>query len=50
MYSRSSAAYSLRNELPSGLNPRQIGTDFLLGVWKNALDVEHVRLYSLTRG
>jgi hypothetical protein len=37
-------------DMPNGLTPRQIGTDFLLGVWKDAHDVEHVRVYSLTRG
>jgi hypothetical protein len=30
--------------------PALIGRDFLLGVWRNALDVEEVRLYPLVRG
>lgn len=34
---------------PQGFVPDQIGQDFLLGRWRDELDVEHVRLYSLTR-
>ena len=30
--------------------PALIGRDFLLGVWRNELDVEEVRLYPLVRG
>ena len=27
----------------------QIGDDYVLGVWKDDLDVEHVRLYALAK-
>ena len=36
-------------DLPVGLDPKHIGTDFILGVWHDALDVEHVQLYTLVR-
>jgi hypothetical protein len=35
--------------LPSGLNVTQIGNDFVLGIWQDELEVEHVRLYALTK-
>jgi hypothetical protein len=36
-------------ELPVGLQVDRIGEDFVLGRWTDDLDVEHVRLYQLTR-
>jgi hypothetical protein len=36
-------------ELPVGLDPTHIGNDFVLGTWKDDVDVEHVRLYGLDR-
>jgi hypothetical protein len=38
-----------RLDMPAGLDPTHIGTDFILGVWRNELDVEHVRLYRLDK-
>jgi hypothetical protein len=35
--------------LPSGFAPRHIGSDFVLGRWRDSLDVEHVRLYRLRK-
>jgi hypothetical protein len=37
-------------ELPPGLYVSQIGPDWVLGRTKDELDVEHVRLYRLSRG
>lgn len=37
-------------ELPARFQPRQIGRDFVLGVWRDELDVSYVRLYELQRG
>ena len=37
-------------DLPVGLDPKHIGTDFILGVWHDAFDVEHVQLYDLVNG
>lgn len=37
-------------DLPVGLDPKHIGTDFILGVWHDAFDVEHVQLYDLVKG
>ncbi len=37
-------------ETPSGLNVKQIGADFVLGVATTELDVEQVRRYPLVRG
>ena len=34
---------------PEGLLVRDIGADYLLGVWVDSFDVQHVRLYSLYR-
>jgi hypothetical protein len=28
----------------------EIGEDYILGVWKDEMDVEYVRMYSLDRG
>ena len=36
--------------LPSGLDPKHIGTDFVAGVWRDDLNVEHVQLYGLVKG
>jgi hypothetical protein len=35
--------------LPPNFGVTQIGTDFVLGVWRDDLEVEHVRLYELIR-
>ncbi len=35
---------------PPGLRVTQIGQDFVLGTWRDDLDVEHVRLYPLEKG
>ena len=37
-------------DLPVGLDPKHIGTDFILGVWHDVFDVEHVQLYNLFKG
>jgi hypothetical protein len=36
--------------MPARFVPHDIGADYVLGVWKDALDVEHVRMYGLRRG
>lgn len=36
--------------LPAGVEIHDIGEDYVLGVWKDELDVEYVRMYSLDRG
>jgi hypothetical protein len=36
-------------EMPERLQVRQIGGDFVLGIWTDELDVRHIRLYSLER-
>jgi hypothetical protein len=35
--------------LPAGLGVTQIEEDFILGAWRDDLDVEHVRLHRLER-
>jgi hypothetical protein len=35
---------------PSGLEVHDIGADYILGVWKDELEVEYVRMYALVRG
>jgi hypothetical protein len=35
--------------LPAGFRPTDIGADYVLGVTRDALDVERVRMYELTR-
>jgi hypothetical protein len=35
--------------LPDRFRPTQIGTDFVLGVWSDDLDVQHVRMYRLEK-
>lgn len=37
-------------DLPVGLDPKHIGPDFILGVWRDAFEVEHVQLYDLDKG
>ncbi len=34
---------------PAGLGVTQVGEDFVLGVWRDEADVEHVRLYPLVK-
>lgn len=36
-------------ELPRDLEPFEIGSDYVLGLWKDELDVERVRLYRLSK-
>jgi hypothetical protein len=36
-------------ETPTGGRVQQIGSDFVLGVWRDEFDVEYVRLYELIR-
>lgn len=36
-------------ELPAGLRVLEIGGDYVLGVWNDELDVQHVRLHRLNR-
>ena len=36
-------------EYPVGFVPLDIGSDYVLGVWRNADDVEHVQLYDLIK-
>ena len=36
-------------DLPSRFDIHQIGDDWLLGVWRDSLDVEHVQLYRLRK-
>lgn len=45
------ATGTLRGEVeaPLGLEPYHIGDDFLLGTWRDELDVEFVRLYVLQK-
>jgi hypothetical protein len=38
-----------RLTMPDGFRPTHIGSDFVLGIARDELDVEHVVLYSLTR-
>ncbi len=35
--------------LPGGFWPSDIGRDYILGQWRDSLDVAHVRLYDLTK-
>jgi hypothetical protein len=34
---------------PADFRITQIGDDFMLGVWRDDLDVEHVRMYELLK-
>jgi hypothetical protein len=36
-------------EVPHHFSPRQVGRDFVLGTWKDELDIESVRIYGLVR-
>ena len=36
--------------VPEGFRVFEIGADFVLGVGRDELDIEHVRMYGLTRG
>ncbi len=36
-------------QLPAHFDVREIGTDWVLGIWRDDLDVEHVRIYKLDR-
>lgn len=36
-------------ETPPGLEVMEIGADYLLGLWKDELDVEHLRLYRIDK-
>ncbi len=35
--------------MPAGLRPGHIGDDFIVGTWRDELDVEHVRLHELLK-
>jgi hypothetical protein len=35
--------------MPDRFRPMQIGADFVLGVWSDDLDVQHVRMYRLEK-
>ena len=35
--------------LPTGFEIHEIGPDYLLGIWRDELDVEYIRVYSLER-
>jgi hypothetical protein len=35
--------------MPSGLIITEIGTDFIIGIWRNDLEVEYVRIYDLAK-
>jgi len=37
-------------EVPEGLFVRDIGPDYLLGLWRDELDIEYVREYALLKG
>jgi hypothetical protein len=34
---------------PDGLDILDIGSDYVIGVWRDSLDVEHVQLYELIK-
>ncbi|HSG80741.1 MAG TPA: hypothetical protein VLC48_00715, partial [Gemmatimonadota bacterium] len=36
-------------EMPARFEPYEIGSDFVLGRWRDELDIEHVRLYRLLK-
>jgi hypothetical protein len=38
-----------RVELPAGFTVLEIGSDYVVGIWRNADDIEFVRLYRLVR-
>ena len=35
--------------MPARFNPMDIGSDYVLGLWRDEDDVEHVRLYRLMK-
>ncbi len=35
--------------MPPRFSPLDIGPDFVLGLWRDADDVEHVRMYDLVK-
>ena len=35
--------------MPARFEPRHIGSDYVLGVWRNDDDVEHVMMYELVK-
>ncbi len=35
--------------LPDGLMPLDIGDDYVLGLWRDTDDVDHVRMYDLVK-
>jgi hypothetical protein len=37
-------------EMPPRFEMFQIGSDFVLGLWRDDLDIEHVRIYELVKG
>lgn len=37
-------------EMPERLRPTHIGRDFVVGVWRDDLDVQHVRVHAIRRG
>jgi len=37
-------------QTPQGLSIQEIGSDYVMGLWLDPMDVEHIRLYRLTRG
>lgn len=39
-----------RVQMPEGLDVQDIGADYVLGMWVDELDVEHIRAYRLERG
>ena len=36
--------------MPAGVSVLQIGTDYVIGRWRDDLDVEHVRVYGIVKG
>lgn len=36
--------------LPEGFRPFELGVDYVLGVWKDEMDVEFVRIYGIEKG
>jgi hypothetical protein len=35
--------------MPDRFEPMQVGDNYVLGVWKDDLDVQHVRMYRLEK-
>jgi hypothetical protein len=36
-------------ELPVGFTPFEIGSNYVLGVWRDDVDLEHARMYHITK-